>query len=100
LVAVIGHPALDQRDRRFDDIDRVFGGAPMKVKRLMPGRISNSTPYVEDLLVHDCSTLGGVSGGCLIDLGFSHAPSPSTLGQVIGIHMKGTRMDENRAFPA
>ncbi len=94
-VAVIGHPVSGNAGGDFADIAIVFGDAPLKLKRFMPGLLDGATPIVRengrDLLCHDCSTLGGASGACLIDL---------TTGRILGIHVAGNAALANRAVPA
>ena len=47
------------------------------VKRVQPGQVTGFDPVRSEIL-HDCSTLHGNSGSCLIELGS---------GRVIGVHM-------------
>lgn len=85
-VVVIGYPDLDQTatDAQvtvvFDDV--------LGVKRLQPGKTKGlrGNPMV---LGHDCSTLGGNSGSCMIDLETGH---------VIALHYGGTTVS-NLAVP-
>jgi V8-like Glu-specific endopeptidase len=94
-VAVIGHPVSGNAGGDPSDIALVFGDAPLKLKRFMPGFLDPATPIVRengrDLLCHDCSTLGGASGACLIDL---------KTGRILGIHVAGNTALANRAVPA
>jgi hypothetical protein len=57
------------------------------VKRLQPGEIM---AFFDDegLFNHDCSTLGGNSGSCVVDLA-SH--------QVLGLHFQGYYLQYNQA---
>jgi len=117
LVAVIGHPT-NKDGNPTDEYDHVFGGAPLKLKRFMPGRLSSQKPlgtYPTNgdqgvpVLMHDCSTLKGASGSCVIDLGpadldprklFAGTEKlPSTFGKVIGLHFGGLWSESNFAVP-
>lgn len=94
-VAVIGHPLADNQGGDPAEIPLVFGDAQLGAKRFMPGRLHPEEPLIDEggklLLNHDCSTLGGASGSCLIDL---------TTGNVLGIHVSGNSALQNRAVPA
>lgn len=87
MVAAIGYPALDGHvpDQRL-----VFGifGDVFDKKRLAPGRI---TGVADDLLRHDCSTLGKSSGSALVDL---------ASGELVGVHFGGRFREANYAVPA
>ena len=75
-IGAIGYPA---RDPSIDDqelVRKVFGDVYEK-KRFAPGRIRSID---EDLLRHDCSTLGGNSGSVLIDF---------ETGKAVGLHFGG-----------
>jgi len=79
-VYVVGHPF---RQRRSEAIAAVFGTAD-GLKRWSPGvvvRIGSDEPILE----HDCSTLGGNSGSCVLTAG-GH--------KVIGIHMGGVEVND------
>ena len=83
-VYVIGFPASDSRRNDPDEMRRIFDNI-YNVKRLQPGevvRISGSE------FKHDCSTLGGNSGSCVIDLE-SH--------RVLGLHFSGRYLEANKA---
>lgn len=86
-VAVIGYPAKDSRMPELDLMERIFGRV-YNFKRLAPGQITN---VQADRLFHDCSTLGGCSGGAVIDL---------SNGRVAGLHFAGRFMEANFAVPA
>lgn len=94
-VAVIAHPVGGNAGGLDADVLAVFGNAALGVKRLMPGRLHQKYPLGREngdgLLDHDCSTLGGASGGCLLDL---------ETGKVLGIHIGGSADTRNRAVPA
>jgi hypothetical protein len=80
---VVGYPALDSRRNDSATMQRIFGDI-YNVKRLQPGLLRDWSPQLGAYL-HDCSTLGGNSGSCLIDLATSC---------VVGIHFGG-RFGEN-----
>ena len=80
-VYVVGHPFRDETSRQ---IKRVFGTADGK-KRCSPGYVTaldNTTPILE----HDCSTLAGNSGSCVLSRG-RH--------RVVGVHFGSRGTDEN-----
>jgi V8-like Glu-specific endopeptidase len=86
-VYVIGYPATDNQGITPPDVmTRIFGDV-FEVKRLQPGtitQIANSLPRFS----HDCSTLGGNSGSCVVDLE-TH--------RVIGLHFSGGYRESNFA---
>ncbi|OXC73413.1 trypsin-like serine peptidase [Caballeronia sordidicola] len=85
-VYVIGYPSADDRvDASI--IDRVFG-RQLGVKRFAPGEIMAASANGVQF-THDCSTLRGNSGSCVI--GFN-------TGSVYGLHRAGTASVENRAL--
>lgn len=84
-VYVVGYPAFDPRNDA-SAVDRIFGHALM-VKRFAPGEVMNP-PGARKHFTHDCSTLGGNSGSCVIDFG-EHV--------VFGLHYGGAYLEENRA---
>ena len=86
-VAVIGYPAKDSRMPDLELMERLFGNVYNK-KRLAPGKITGVRP---DRLLHDCSTLGGCSGGAVVDL---------ATGRIAGLHFAGRFMESNFAVPA
>ncbi len=93
-VAVVGYPAFDIRNPARVQ-DRVFGGV-YGVKRLQPGRLNTRamvSSYGRDLRTptHDSSTLGGVSGACVIDI---------ASGQVIALHFAGRYLEANYCVAA
>lgn len=104
LVYVLGHPYLDTRDPA-DEMDLVFRGV-FGVKRVMPGRLNMEKPVGErdnlPVLQHDCSTLGGASGSCVIDLGPADPKEPKgpSYGKVIGLHFAGLYKISNYAVPS
>lgn len=86
-VVVIGYPAFDSRNGRTEQMD-IFKNI-FNVKRLQPGKITGlkQTPQI---LGHDCSTLGGNSGSCVIDL---------ETGNVVGLHFGGQYLKGNVSVP-
>lgn len=84
-VYVIGYPAYDTRNDA-SAIDQIFGNM-FFVKRLAPGEIIGARAQGLQL-THDCSTLGGNSGSCVVDFS-TH--------RVLGLHFSGTYLEENRA---
>jgi endonuclease G len=86
-VATIGYPARDSRIPDAGLMDDVFGDVYDK-KRLAPGQV---TDVRADVLLHDCSTLGGNSGSVLIDL---------ATGKAVGLHFAGRFLEANYAVPA
>jgi hypothetical protein len=79
-VYVIGHP---YRETASEASWLVFGDADGK-KRWSPGMITVLDP-ARAACQHDCSTLGGSSGSCIVALA-SH--------RVVGMHFGGTNVDE------
>jgi len=86
-VVVIGYPAFDSRNGRTEQID-IFKNI-FNVKRLQPGK-STGLKQTPQILGHDCSTLGGNSGSCVIDL---------ETGNVVGLHFGGQYLKGNVSVP-
>jgi endonuclease G len=86
-VAVIGYPARDSRAHDDQLVQSIFGNVFDK-KRLAPGQLTKTS---SDLLLHDCSTLGGNSGSVVLDLQTGHA---------VGLHFAGRFLQTNYAVPA
>jgi V8-like Glu-specific endopeptidase len=84
-VFVVGYPAFDSRNDPVV-MQRLFGNT-YGIKRLQPGTVMRYLPP-EGLFHHDCSTLGGNSGSCVIDL---------EMNQVIGLHFGGLYREANQA---
>lgn len=86
-VYLVGYPASDNQGITPPDVlSRIFGNV-FEVKRLQPGTmtaISGTLPRFS----HDCSTLGGNSGSCVIALDTQ---------QVIGLHFSGGYRESNFA---
>ena len=86
-IAVIGYPARDRFFPQPDVMDRIFNGRYDK-KRLAPGMVMDTSA---NRLFHDCSTLGGNSGGEVVSLKTGHA---------VALHFAGTLFQKNHAVPA
>jgi len=84
-VYVIGYPAADGRNDAIAQ-HRLFKGIYEK-KRLAPGRIM-TTDAKNKLFTHDCTTLGGNSGSCVIEF---------NTGRVVGLHFSGSYLEQNVA---
>ncbi len=87
FVATLGYPAADSRVPDQDLVKKFFGDIYNK-KRLAPGQVLREH---DGLLMHDCSTLGGNSGSCIVRI---------DTGEVVGLHFSGLFLRENRAVPA
>jgi V8-like Glu-specific endopeptidase len=85
-VYVVGYPASDSRRNDPEEMRRIFNNI-YDVKRLQPGEVM-SIETTKALFSHDCSTLGGNSGSCVIDIESN---------QVIGLHFSGSYLESNRA---
>lgn len=87
VVAAIGYPArpsLEGTKLKADQITTLFANK-FGVKRISPGRVlSSSAPIFE----HDCTTLGGSSGSCILD----------SNGDVLGLHYDGEALKANFAI--
>lgn len=84
MVAIVGYPAYDSRNE--DGPMRGYFGDIFNVKRFAPGLISQSQPG--QLLMHDCTTLGGNSGSPVVSL---------TQKAVVGLHFSGNYRVGNSA---
>jgi hypothetical protein len=85
-VATVGYPAADSRIPEQELMSRLFGDK-YNVKRLAPGQVMR---LADELVMHDCSTLGGNSGSPIVDL---------ATGDVLGLHFSGVFLRENRGVP-
>ncbi|MGZ6039976.1 MAG: trypsin-like serine peptidase [Phenylobacterium sp.] len=83
---VIGFPALDSRRNDPAIMQQIFAGI-YNVKRLQPGLLTDWSNQMNAYL-HDCATLGGNSGSCLVDL---------ETGVVVGVHFGGRFAENNWA---
>jgi hypothetical protein len=86
LVYTVGYPAWDGRRNDPEAMRKIFANI-FDVKRLQPGEIT-SYFEAEKVFIHDCSTLGGNSGSCVIDL---------QTNQVLGLHFGGKYQQGNYA---
>ena len=86
-VYVVGYPASDSRRNDPEEQRRIFANI-FDVKRLQPGKISGVQPS-SSLFMHDCSTLGGNSGSCVVDLE-THA--------IVGLHFSGRFLVANQGI--
>ncbi|MFH1085622.1 MAG: serine protease, partial [Chloroflexota bacterium] len=84
-VYAIGYPAWDGRRNDPQEMMRIFSNV-FNVKRLLPGEITQYLP--QGVFMHDCSTLGGNSGSCVVDLE-TH--------RVLGLHFGGRYLEGNYA---
>lgn len=85
-VAVIGYPARDPFFPKPDVMDRIFNHRYDK-KRLAPGLITGKSG---GRVFHDCTTLGGNSGGEVVSL---------KTGKAVALHFAGTLFTKNHAVP-
>ncbi|MEO8244177.1 MAG: serine protease [bacterium] len=83
---VVGYPALDSRRNDPVTMQTIFANI-YDVKRLQPGLLTDWS-IAQRAYLHDCSTLGGNSGSCLVDL---------ESGVVSGIHFGGRYLESNWA---
>lgn len=86
-VYLVGYPATDNGGVTPPEVLlRIFANIFQK-KRLQPGELS-AVFDEQPIMAHDCSTLGGNSGSCVLDL---------QTGQVIGLHFRGEFQKANHA---
>ncbi len=85
-VYVVGYPAWDGRRNDPEPMMRIFSNI-FNVKRLQPGEVKEVQARSPSF-GHDCSTLGGNSGSCVVDL---------ETNQVIGLHFAGKYLKGNNA---
>jgi V8-like Glu-specific endopeptidase len=94
-VYVIGYPAKDEERNDPEALVKIFENI-YNCKRLQPGKLRGLKTVIHEgasnqpVLLHDCSTLGGNSGSCLVDLATS---------RVIGLHYGGFYGQDNYAVP-
>ena len=86
-VAVIGYPARDSRIPDPAVMRDIFGNI-YNVKRLAPGAVMSVD---DNVLQHDCSTLGGNSGSVVLNI---------DTGEAVGLHFAGRYQTANYAVPA
>ena len=77
-VSTVGYPAADSRIPEQELMTRLFGDK-YNVKRLAPGQVMKLS---DELVMHDCSTLGGNSGSPIIDLATGEIPGAALLRSV------------------
>jgi len=82
---VVGYPAMDAYHTHPPAIISTIFADIFEVKRLQPGELLGVFDD-EMMLAHDCSTLGGNSGSCIVNLDD---------GLVVGLHYRGTYLDSN-----
>ncbi|MCX5445323.1 trypsin-like serine peptidase [Streptomyces nigrescens] len=87
-VYCVGYPAYDGRRNEPESMRRIFMDI-YNVKRLQPGTATELVPD-QNIIKHDCSTLGGNSGSPVIDL---------TDHRVLGLHFGGRYGFGNFAVP-
>jgi hypothetical protein len=85
-VYCVGYPAWDGRRNDPEIMRKIFSNI-FNVKRFQPGKVM-SYSGAKKILTHDCSTLGGNSGSCVVDLDSN---------QVIGLHFGGRYLEGNSA---
>ncbi|MEM7679213.1 MAG: DNA/RNA non-specific endonuclease, partial [Myxococcota bacterium] len=87
-IAVIGYPAEDRRNDAFamrQIFQDIYG-----VKRFSPGKI-RGVREDGNVLMHDCTTLGGNSGSVVLSLDD---------GKAVGLHFSGSYLENNYAVTA
>ena len=84
-IAVIGYPARDNRNDGMV-MESIFKGI-YNVKRLSPGKVSG-VGTGGNIMMHDCTTLGGNSGSVVLDL---------ENGGALGLHFRGAFKENNFA---
>ncbi|WP_292452783.1 phospholipase D-like domain-containing protein [Mesorhizobium sp.] len=88
-LCVVGYPARAS-SRVIPDqalMQELYRGV-YDVKRVAPGFVARQE---QELIVHDCTTLGGNSGSALVVM---------QTGEVAGLHFAGIYLRENQAVPA
>lgn len=85
-VCVVGYPQADPDRNNANEMDRIFEQI-YGVKRLSPGFVTAGEE--QGSFQHDCTTLGGNSGSCVIDL---------ETASVIGLHWGGDYLSPNHAL--
>lgn len=87
-VYLLGYPEADKTGETPKEVIEEIFGKDYGVKRLQPGRYAKN---LDDgpTFAHDCSTLGGNSGSCVVDL---------QTNEVIGLHFRGYYGVQNDAI--
>lgn len=89
-VYTVGIPVQDGARNDPEHMQRIFDGK-FRVKCLQPGKAVGLRNWEGlDVLGHDCSTLGGNSGSCLVELATA---------RVAGLHFRGDWREVNHAVP-
>lgn len=86
-VCAVGYPAWDGRRNEPQPMSRIFHDI-YNVKRLQPGKVTKVSA-AQKQFDHDCSTLGGNSGSCILDLENA---------SVVGLHFQGRYLQGNQAI--
>ena len=87
-VCVLGYPFYNpEPGTNPEALHRIFSDI-YGIKRVQPGKIKSFAADTHEL-VHDCSTLGGNSGSCVIEL---------QTGAVIALHRRGRYLEGNFAI--
>lgn len=87
-IYVVGHPGIMQA---IPEPVRVVFGNPDEKKRVSFGEIMKNHDANPADIIHDASTIGGFSGGCVL---------PFLVRKVIGLHYWGDSVEGNRAISA
>jgi V8-like Glu-specific endopeptidase len=82
---VVGYPAIDAYHETPSDVIQSIFAEIFEVKRLQPGELLGILEDEKEF-AHDCSTLGGNSGSCVVDFESS---------RVVGLHYRGTYLQSN-----
>jgi hypothetical protein len=85
---IIGHPG--KLKEIPNEVNAVFG-SPDERKRVSFGELMDANPTRPSEYIHDASTIGGYSGGCMLAFGFGER-------EVVGLHHFGSTLTGNRAF--
>jgi V8-like Glu-specific endopeptidase len=85
-VFVCGYPTWDGLRNDPPVMMRIFASI-FDVKRLQPGELRKFDDTI-NVVMHDCSTLGGNSGSCVVDL---------ETNKVVGLHFGGRYLEGNKA---
>lgn len=85
-VYVVGYPKIDLSGSTPEQVLLDIFGMDFGVKRLQPGEFDGS--ITKAVFSHDCSTLNGSSGSCVLSL---------TTHEVVGLHFSGTFQERNEA---
>lgn len=88
IVFAIGYPFCDNAGTTPTEVMAAVFREALGIKRVQPGKLRGIDPLDERHVRHDCSTLGGSSGSCIIDY---------ATGLVCGLHYRGTYTKSNLA---